>query len=79
MKRIGSYLIYVLAVFIVLGRIGNALNDAHFIHGMLKLVPPTNGQAIGYNIESLVEDLIVAIAIFRVIRRKPIDPSSQIE
>jgi len=70
-KKVGWIVIYIVAVLIVVGRIGGALTGGHGIfRGLIKLVPPTNAHAIGYNIESLVEDVIVIIAIIGMVKNK---------
>ena len=56
--------LYVLAALITLGRIGAALsNPDHFWQGLIKLVPITGVQEMGFNIESVVEDALVFFAI----------------
>jgi hypothetical protein len=68
-SRAGWAVIYILAVFIVLARIGNALNPGHRIEGILKLYPPLSGEQIGADVESLFEDLIVIVAIRHSLRK----------
>ena len=36
--------------------------------GLLKIVPLSGAQATGYMIEGLVEDLIVVLAIYQLVR-----------
>ena len=66
MKRAGWIIAYVLAVIIVLARLGDA--TTHGVSGLLKIVPLSGAQAGGYMIEGLVEDLIVVLAIYRLVR-----------
>jgi hypothetical protein len=70
MKRFWTVVLYVLAGVIILGRIGTTL-DKGFWLGFMKLYPPLSSQMIGYDIESLGEDLIVFLAVrdFVLLRR----------
>jgi hypothetical protein len=57
-------LVYVLAVFIILGRIGNVMNAQGPVwKALLSIRTPLSPQAIGYIFEGLVEDFIVFLAI----------------
>jgi hypothetical protein len=62
-SRTWTVILYVLAVLIVLGRIGNALDDPHgFWAGIVDLAPPFSAELIGRDVASLGMDLIVFVA-----------------
>ena len=62
--------VYALAIFIVLGRLGNALNSlGHFLKEILKIQPVSGAQSIGFMAEGLFEDLLVALSIWSFFRK----------
>ena len=70
-RRIGIGLLYFLAVIVILGRIGSALDSQHPWREVIKLYPVTTGEAIGADLESLAEDaLVIAAALhsWRLVR-----------
>jgi hypothetical protein len=64
-KKAGWIIVYVLAVIIVLGRLGSSTTQG--LYGLLKVAPLTGAQAMGYVIEGFVEDFIVVLAILRFV------------
>ena len=59
-------ILYLLAILLVVGRIGAALghyDNRDFLIGLLNLYPPTSFERFGYDLASLAEDLIVFLAI----------------
>jgi hypothetical protein len=69
-SRIDWIVIYVLAFIVVLGRIGNATGSGHVLSEIIKLYPPIGPQQLGADIESLVEDLVVFLAVRHALKRE---------
>jgi hypothetical protein len=61
-SRFWTAVLYILAVFVILARIENAIEHGFWI-GALKLYLPVSPELIGADLESLGEDLIVFLAI----------------
>ena len=69
MRRFWIGVLEVLAILVILGRIAGALSGPRgFWAEILKLYPPISGEMIGYDTESLGEDLIVFFAITHSVR-----------
>lgn len=63
-QRIWLISLNALAIVIVLGRIGWALYGSEgFWVGIFKLYPPFGAEQIGADVESVVEDFVVFLAI----------------
>jgi hypothetical protein len=65
--------LYVLAVVIVLGRVGNAIGSDHSWRELIRIELPGNGSSvpewIGYTCEGFLEDYLVFIVIRRLVRK----------
>ncbi|HEX3661647.1 MAG TPA: hypothetical protein VHU89_09465 [Acidobacteriaceae bacterium] len=61
----------ILAVVVVLGRIGSAMSGTHFWLDIVKLYPPLSGELVGADIESLTEYfLVIAVIVHNLRPRK---------
>lgn len=63
-SRIWTAVLYVVAILIIFGRIGSALDNSHgFLLGIINLYLPFTPEAIGYDFASLGMDFIVFLAV----------------
>jgi hypothetical protein len=71
MKRSKWWIVlYVLAAIIVVGRLGVALSAPdHFWMALFKIDTSSGGQSLGFMIEGFIEDYIVGVSIWSLLRK----------
>jgi len=80
MKKAGWAVIYALAIITIVFRIIFAMGSDHFIQALIWFTPNgfNDAGATGFVVVSLIQDFIIFIAIYHLVRKKPANSAEKI-